>query len=438
VVYPATTATGIPTTQVPLGVPTFPATAEVTTYVAATMTAEHRTPGCAANSLDAQDQVRVSDFNAQMLIIANNIEKIAYFINNHLRPLALSNKANFNQLMSALSPDTGIKAMAVSSGGAGYVEQPTVEIDPPVTGGRQATAYAQLTAGAVSGVVVTDPGTGYTKIQHIKVVNGGSGYSNVAGAVTVTVAQPAGRLPGCSQGGGSCNRGEQATATVTVTSGVITSVTVTNAGSGYTEDPSVTITGSSDHPATLTAERAPAVRIVVDDGDTSPSSVATATSSVDVGHGLAQQCSHGDITLRGFRVTSAGSGFSAAKVPVVEVTHPGQVSTTLCPTEANPSQACGYTAPSSVSTGTAVLTCDAADSCTVTGITMNSAGAGYQSLKSYTPALPVVTIHDTGTCTDYTGDTEPQTEAACTTAGGNWAVEGHGATGVLDTTCALQ
>jgi hypothetical protein len=379
---------------------------------AAGFTSVHRTPGCALNSLDAQDQVHVDEFNTEMVKIANNIEKIAYFINTQLRPLALSNKANFNALMNAMSPDTGVKAVTVVDNGAGYVEQPTVTFAAPVAGGRAATGYAVLSSNSCTGlggctvseVVVTDPGTGYTKIQSIEITNAGSGYSTAAGAVTLSISPPAGLLSGGS-------RGEQAAASVTVApDGTIASVTITNAGSGYTEDPIVTISTGSGTTAVLVASRSPAVSVSHDDGDTEPTEVALLSSSVDVGHGLLKQCSNGDITIRGFRMTNGGSDFTADSVVAVTVSHPKQVPETLCPTEADPAATCGYTAPSVVATGEAVVD---AETGKVTGITLTNAGTGYRSLGSVANALPVVSITDS-------------------------ASTGVGATAIMEVTCGLQ
>jgi hypothetical protein len=73
--------------------------------------------------------------------------------------------------------------------------------------------------GAVAGVTVDDGGTGY-----------------VTAAISFT-------------GGG----GSGAAATATVTSGVITAITMTNWGTGYTSVPAVVITGANTTPASATA-----------------------------------------------------------------------------------------------------------------------------------------------------------------------------------------
>merc|ERR1712146_640139 len=111
----------------------------------------------------------------------------------------------------------------------------------------------------------------------------------------------------------------------------------------------------------------PAVTVTHDDGDSAPTTVAQLTSSVDMGHGLLKQCSDGDITISGFRVTNGGADFTADSVVTVTVSHAGQVPETLCPSEADPAATCGYTAPSVVATGEAVVD---AETGTITGITL--------------------------------------------------------------------
>jgi len=81
-------------------------------------------------------------------------------------------------------------------------------------------------ATAARNAVATQTG-GVTAIQVGS--SGGTGYSS---APTVTIAAP------------SIAGGIQATATATVASGVVTSYTVTNPGSGYTTVPAVTVTGA--------------------------------------------------------------------------------------------------------------------------------------------------------------------------------------------------
>ena len=111
--------------------------------------------------------------------------------------------------------DGQVIAINVTSGGGGYTTQPLVSI----TGGgapnsTQATAVAQITDGRVTGINVT---------------SGGSGYTKVAGLPTITIS-----------GGG----GAGATATAVVR-GPIDAINITDAGTQYTYEPSITLKSGS-------------------------------------------------------------------------------------------------------------------------------------------------------------------------------------------------
>ena len=71
-----------------------------------------------------------------------------------------------------------------------------------------AGGYAQMISGFVYGVVVTNPGSGYTTVPHVSFLGGG---------------------------------GVGAAATATVSNGIVAAVGVTNAGTGYTTLPTVVI-----------------------------------------------------------------------------------------------------------------------------------------------------------------------------------------------------
>ena len=66
------------------------------------------------------------------------------------------------------------------------------------------------------------------RVQTLTIVNGGAGYDT---APTVTIAAP------------GTTGGHQATATCTISGGVVNTVTITYAGSGYTTNPIVNVTG---------------------------------------------------------------------------------------------------------------------------------------------------------------------------------------------------
>jgi hypothetical protein len=83
-------------------------------------------------------------------------------------------------------------------------------------------SMGSLTTGLVSGVTITNAGTGFTTAPTI----------------------------GFTGGGGS---GAAATATIDTSAGIVTSITVTNPGTGYTSAPTVTFTGGGGSAAAATA-----------------------------------------------------------------------------------------------------------------------------------------------------------------------------------------
>lgn len=121
----------------------------------------------------------------------------------------------------------GLRTVNVTNGGTGFSTPPAVAFTGG--GGTGATGTAVLSNGI--GLAITTPGTGY------------------ATPPTVAISPPP---PG----------GVQATATVSVTAGAITAVTLTNPGFGYTAAPTVTISGGGGSNGVLTASLTGRVRSV--------------------------------------------------------------------------------------------------------------------------------------------------------------------------------
>jgi hypothetical protein len=113
------------------------------------------------------------------------------------------------------------------------------------------SVYAQLSSSdsAVS-PIISDAGlSAYTITWNVNncelsntlitITNGGSGYSNnTSGNTTVTISAPTGE------------NGIQATAAANVVSGVIDSIYLTNVGAGYIETPTITISDANTTPGT--------------------------------------------------------------------------------------------------------------------------------------------------------------------------------------------
>lgn len=110
---------------------------------------------------------------------------------------------------------------------------------------------------AVSEVTVTAGGSGYTSVPTVS-FSGGGGSSAAATAVLavkeITVTDGGsgyGTAPTVKFSGGSPTT--KATATATVSGGVVTAITVTNAGEGFTGVPTLSFTGGGGSGATATA-----------------------------------------------------------------------------------------------------------------------------------------------------------------------------------------
>jgi len=78
---------------------------------------------------------------------------------------------------------------AVAAGGTGYTTAPTVAFSAPnIPGGVQATGTATIAGGAVTGITITNPGSGYTSAPSYTLTGGGFTAAATPGASTVTVS----------------------------------------------------------------------------------------------------------------------------------------------------------------------------------------------------------------------------------------------------------
>jgi hypothetical protein len=188
-------------------------------------------------------------------------------------------------------------SFTITSGSKTYSVAPTVTISAPGSGGTTATATAVLTNGLVTGIQMTNNGTGYTTtptltfsggtqlvagiaptsvgnidgfcVTSITVTANGSGYTTPP---VVTVAPPASGTPATATAGlggltpasftitsGSktysvaptvtisapASGGTTATATAVLTNGLVTGIQMTNNGTRYTTAPTLTFSGGT-------------------------------------------------------------------------------------------------------------------------------------------------------------------------------------------------
>ena len=139
-----------------------------------------------------------------------------------------------------------VTAITRTANGSGYTSIPSVAITAPTTaGGVQATASANLFANTAT---VASGGTGYTNGNVLTVVGGTGGPATYtvtgvsAGAVTSVTPLNFGSYSVLPTNPVSVTGGSGSGATLNLTYGISTP-TITNAGSGYVEQPTVTFSG---------------------------------------------------------------------------------------------------------------------------------------------------------------------------------------------------
>jgi uncharacterized delta-60 repeat protein len=217
-----------------------------------------------------------------------------------MRPAVITTSLNPAPVITVVRTNDKITAINVVSGGLGYTTAPAVIIPDPGANGYPARAKANISGGEITSFTILDQGAGYTstptvtitrEISGMVVTDAGSGYAKVpeiafngGGAYT---------SPPAVTFRGGLGSGATATATVAVDTGSnrVTSITVTNGGSGYS------------------AAKPPTIAILNFAGGSVTTAVATAT--VDA---------NGVVT--GITVTNKGSGYNIANPPRVIVVSP--------------------------------------------------------------------------------------------------------------------
>ena len=185
--------------------------------------------------------------------------------------------AGYNVTMSLVSAGTtataftslatgSIHKIDVVSGGTGYTNAPTIQIEGPVSGGRAATAVALTTSFgtsqfktlSVSEIKITDPGFGYTSIPAVEFITDDGKGSGAVGAAGIATTGSVGIITFTSTGdlysenpsvtfsaapaGGVTAIG---TAFINTTTRKVSRIEVTNSGFGYTVAPTITIGAAS-------------------------------------------------------------------------------------------------------------------------------------------------------------------------------------------------
>lgn len=241
-----------------------PAYSEATTLADSNfyvMTDEYKVYKCLDNNSNAQSTVKpittstsaetLSDgYTWKFLFQVTSSDQTKFMDANYIPVRKLTGNPTFDV-------NGEIDSITVDTGGSGYTSAPSVTISGDGTG---ATATATVSAGAVSEITVTSAGSGYSFA--IVSISGGGGSNatataNLGDADSLPALQSAVEAASVAIGGAidrivvtnpgqdysssdvsveitGDGSGAEATATVSATTGAITGITVTSAGSGYT------------------------------------------------------------------------------------------------------------------------------------------------------------------------------------------------------------
>jgi hypothetical protein len=136
-----------------------------------------------------------------------------------------------------------VSAITLTAGGSGYTSAPTVTITDSNGGtGSGATAIATVVNNVVTGIVITNPGSGYANpIVTLSAPTGSIATAQPA-QFSIQLTSPGqyySQVPTITISGGG---GSGATAMATLQNGLVTGITLTSAGTGYTSAPTISIT----------------------------------------------------------------------------------------------------------------------------------------------------------------------------------------------------
>lgn len=155
-----------------------------------------------------------------------------------------------------VSPD-----ITISVGGSDYTGIPTVTANGG--SGSGATFLAMVANGAVVGLLVTNPGTGYLASDGTVQLNfsGGGSDTGAVGAANSTTTGGVAAVAITNSGTGATTAsvvtfsgggGSGAQAVITgLVNGAVTEISITNPGTGYSSAPSIAISGSSGFSGTV-------------------------------------------------------------------------------------------------------------------------------------------------------------------------------------------
>lgn len=236
---------------------------------------------------------------------------------------------------AVISANAGtVDRINITNGGNGYLtgagSAPLVQITGG--GGTGATATATIGAnGRVTGITLTNPGTGYTSVPTVSIISGGTSATatsaldfNNQQVFTISVtAQGTGYTSAPTvvfTGGG----GTGASATAQVANGRVAAVVVTAGGTAFTAAPTITFTGGGGTGATATAFMGTSVAQVnmVSIGANHVYAPVVTFSAPDYSNGVRAVgqavFDPSSRTVLGVLVTNPGSGYNSAPTVTID------------------------------------------------------------------------------------------------------------------------
>lgn len=204
--------------------------------------------------------------------------------------------------IAALTPQLKVDAITITDGGSGYTGNFAVGFPAAPAGGTTAAGTANVVGGVVTSITITNPGAGYTSFPTPTIAAPPAG-TPAKGFATASLSGVAIANAGSGQttavatvlGGG----GSGATVTPTVTGDTVTGIGAFAAGAGYTSMPSIVVT----HP---NANAAPAQATAVRDATTG---LITSVSITNPGVGYGAT-----VPTLGFLATSVANNFSGGAI----------------------------------------------------------------------------------------------------------------------------
>jgi FtsP/CotA-like multicopper oxidase with cupredoxin domain len=219
---------------------------------------------------------------------------------------------------------SGVTDVTVTNGGAGYSNPPTVTF----TGGGGSGAAATAQISGVTAVNITDGGTGYLTTAPNVAFEGGGG----SGATATATIDGSGAVTGVTitNGGSgyisppmvvfSGGDGTGVMADAVVMPGAVTGIIITNGGSGYNAAPDVSLTGGGGLGATATATVQPGVvtGIILTNGGSDYTSAPTVGITGGDGAGATADATIGLNAVTGLILTNQGDGYTYAPTVSIE------------------------------------------------------------------------------------------------------------------------